>query len=224
MDHLSVPLTRRRLLEILGAGAASLALAGCGDGPTSEPGTASGPAGGTGAGVAGKRVRVAAFKNNHAAGPLFWPQFAPEGLDVEVTTLTSGTDMNRALEADDLDFAIFGIVNGFIESEQGLGSARRSSPWEPARAPGWWCAATRTWPASRTSPVGGSASRAPPSSCWCCSPCSTRRGSTATATWRSSRWSTTTNRRHWRRATSTPSWAPSPTPAAASCREWAAGW
>jgi NitT/TauT family transport system substrate-binding protein len=122
MDHLNVPLTRRRLLEILGAGAASLALAGCGDGPRSESGAASGPAGGTGAGVAGKRVRVAAFKNNHAAGPLFWPQFAPEGLDVEVTTLTSGTDMNRALEADDLDFAIFGIVNGFIESEQGLGS------------------------------------------------------------------------------------------------------
>jgi NitT/TauT family transport system substrate-binding protein len=65
---------------------------------------------------------VAAFTNNHAAGPLYWPQFAPEGLEVEVTTLTSGTDMNRALEADDLDFAIFGIVNGFIESEQGLGS------------------------------------------------------------------------------------------------------
>ncbi len=111
-------LSRRNLLAGLGAGAAALALGGCG---SETPERAAGGGGGE-TGLAGKRVRVAAFKNNHAAAPLFWPMFAPEGLEVEVTTLASGTDMNRALEADDLDFAIFGIVNGFIESEQGLGS------------------------------------------------------------------------------------------------------
>lgn len=118
MGDVSVPLTRRRFLEVLSAGVTSLALAGCGADGTNEEGRAGNQDGE----VAGKRVRVAAFKNNHAAAPLFWPRFAPEGLEVEVTTLTSGTDMNRALEADELDFAIFGIVNGFIESEQGLGS------------------------------------------------------------------------------------------------------
>jgi NitT/TauT family transport system substrate-binding protein len=112
-------LTRRHFLAALGAGAATLGLAGCGGGG-GDAQEAAGDDGG--AGVSGKLIRVAAFTNNHAAGPLYWPQFAPEGLEVEVTTLTSGTDMNRALEADDLDFAIFGIVNGFIESEQGLGS------------------------------------------------------------------------------------------------------
>lgn len=111
-------LTRRHFLAALGAGAAALALPGCGDGGQDDEDTV-----GDGDGeVAGKAIRVAAFTNNHAAGPLYWPQFAPSGLDVEVRTLTSGTDMNRALEADELDFAIFGIVNGFIESEQGLGS------------------------------------------------------------------------------------------------------
>ena len=120
MSEPSSALTRRRFLEAMGVGVTSLAVVGCAGGRTAEERTAVG--GDDGDSVAGKRIRVAAFKNNHAAAPLFWPQFAPEGLDVEVTTLTSGTDMNRALEADDLDFALFGIVNGFIESEQGLGS------------------------------------------------------------------------------------------------------
>ncbi|CAN5836392.1 aliphatic sulfonate ABC transporter substrate-binding protein [soil metagenome] len=119
MTNDSHGLTRRHFLAALGAGAATLGLAGCGGG-AGDAQDAAGDDGG--AGVSGKLIRVAAFTNNHAAGPLYWPQFAPEGLEVEVTTLTSGTDMNRALEADDLDFAIFGIVNGFIESEQGLGS------------------------------------------------------------------------------------------------------
>jgi NitT/TauT family transport system substrate-binding protein len=112
-------LTRRRFLAALGAGAATISLAGCGGGDRDDQQASGGDGGG---GVDGKRIRVAAFTNNHAAGPLYWPQFAPEGLEVEVRTLTSGTDMNRAMEADELDFAIFGIVNGFIESEQGLGS------------------------------------------------------------------------------------------------------
>jgi ABC-type nitrate/sulfonate/bicarbonate transport system substrate-binding protein len=119
MDEHRSAFTRRHFLGALGAGAASLALVGCGDGGGAGQAVPEGSGGGS---IAGKRIRVAAFTNNHAAAPLYWPQFAPEGLEVEVTTLTSGTDMNRALEADDLDFAIFGIVNGFIESEQGLGS------------------------------------------------------------------------------------------------------
>ncbi len=117
MERSPDAVSRRRFLAGLGAGAAALALAGCGggEGGSDEQGNDTGD-------VAGKRIRVAAFTNNHAAAPRYWPQFAPEGLEVEVISLTSGTDMNRGLEAGDLDFAIFGIVNGFIESEQGLGS------------------------------------------------------------------------------------------------------
>jgi len=113
--------SRRRVLQALGAATGAVALGGCstgGDGGAVAAPTSSGAAGA----VAGKTVRAATFTNNHAAGPLYWPQFAPAGLDVEVTTLTSGTDMNQALENDELDFALFGIVNGMIESEQGLGS------------------------------------------------------------------------------------------------------
>lgn len=114
--------SRRRILQLLGAATGAVALGGCatGSGNAAAPGTAA-PAVAS-SDVAGRTVRVATFTNNHAAGPLYWPQFAPEGLQVDVTTLGSGTDMNQALESDELDFALFGIVNGFIESEEGLGS------------------------------------------------------------------------------------------------------
>lgn len=122
--------TRRRVLQSLGAATGAVLLGGCADGAggagtgaSSEVPSSTATRGAAAAGdVAGRTLRVATFTNNHAAAPLYWPQFAPEGLQVEVTTLGSGTDMNQALEDDELDFALFGIVNGFIESEGGLGS------------------------------------------------------------------------------------------------------
>lgn len=76
MSTPSSALTRRRFLEAMGVGVTSLAVIGCTGGRTAEQGTAVG--GDDEDSVAGKRIRVAAFKNNHAAAPLFWPQFAPE--------------------------------------------------------------------------------------------------------------------------------------------------
>ncbi|WP_336922121.1 ABC transporter substrate-binding protein [Aquipuribacter sp. SD81] len=113
--------SRRDVLALLGAGAGAAALAGCGGdegaaAPTAAAGTVAGSA------FDGETIRVATFTNNHAAAPLFWPRFAPEGLTVEVQTLSSGTDMNVALENGDLDFALFGLVNGFIQHEEGIGS------------------------------------------------------------------------------------------------------
>lgn len=113
--------SRRTALGLLGAAAGTGVLSACAgeDEAGAAPSTA---AAGELPAFAGETVRVATFTNNHAAAPLFWPEYAPEGLTVEVQTLSSGTDMNVALENGDLDFALFGLVNGFIQAESGLGS------------------------------------------------------------------------------------------------------
>lgn len=117
-------LSRRRLLGLTGIGVGAGVLASCGQGSGSSgaSGSASPSPSASADGVAGRTIRVATFTQNHASSPLYWPQFAPEGLTVEVQTLSSGSDMNQALERGDLDFALFGLVNGFVEAEQGLGS------------------------------------------------------------------------------------------------------
>ncbi len=114
------PLDRRRFLAGLAVSSAGLALGACGRAASEPQGAAT--TGVDESAVRGQTIRVATFTNSHAASPLYWEQFAPQGLTVETTTLTSGTDMNQALERDQLDFALFGIVNGFVEAEQGLGS------------------------------------------------------------------------------------------------------
>ncbi|MFC5381076.1 ABC transporter substrate-binding protein [Aquipuribacter nitratireducens] len=112
--------SRRHALALLGAGAGAGLLAACGGSDAGSAPTAA-PAAGAPA-FDGETIRVATFTNNHAAAPLFWPDHAPEGLTVVVQTLGSGTDMNVALENGDLDFALFGLVNGFIQAEEGIGS------------------------------------------------------------------------------------------------------
>jgi NitT/TauT family transport system substrate-binding protein len=122
-QQLDQGLTRRRLLGLAGAGVVGLALAGCGD---DEEETSAGTAGSAittrARSLAGTTVSVAAYSKNHASSPLFWQKFAPEGLEVEVKIFTSGSDMNRAMEAGDLDFGLFGMYNGLIEKEQGFRS------------------------------------------------------------------------------------------------------
>lgn len=118
---LPLRLSRRRLLALAGAGATTLALASCGD--SQDPATA--PAGGSntdGTDFEGRTITVALYSKNHASSPLFWQDFAPDGLTVEPQIFTSGSDMNRAMEAGDLDFALMGPYNSLLEAEQGFGS------------------------------------------------------------------------------------------------------
>ena len=115
-------LTRRRLLGLAGAGVVGLALGACGDDDETTTGSQGSPAPTQAPSLAGKTVSVAAYSKNHASSPLFWQRFAPEGLKVDVKIFTSGSDMNRAMEAGDLDFGLFGMYNGLIDKEQGLGS------------------------------------------------------------------------------------------------------
>lgn len=109
--------TRRQFFGLAGGGLLAAGLAACGGSDDDSGGSGSGAGPG-----AKKTLRVATFTKNHAAAPLFWPQFAPDGFDVKVTTLASGTEMNTALERGDLDFALFGLVNGFVQAQEGLGS------------------------------------------------------------------------------------------------------
>jgi len=112
-------LSRRRFLALAGSGAAALALAACG---SDDKGASSTKTTAKTASLAGTAISTAVYAKNHASSPLFWQRFAPEGLKVDVKIFTSGSDMNRALQAGDLDFGLFGPYNGLIEKEQGFGS------------------------------------------------------------------------------------------------------
>lgn len=80
-------------------------------------------AGSTGAtGDSGAGIRVGVFPQNHAASPLFWSRFAPVGVRVRVRSVSSGSDMNVALQRGDLDFAVFGLVNGFVQHQERIES------------------------------------------------------------------------------------------------------
>lgn len=122
-DH-PLRVSRRHLLGWAGAGFAGLALAGCGDGgdDASSGAPAPGPTDDRGTSFDGRTISVALYAKNHASSPLFWQQFAPEGLTVEPQIFTSGSDMNRAMDAGDLDFGLMGPYNTLIEAEQGFRS------------------------------------------------------------------------------------------------------
>ncbi|MBW3547840.1 MAG: ABC transporter substrate-binding protein [Actinobacteria bacterium] len=124
VPDLALHLSRRHLLGWAGAGLAGLALAGCGDGgdDASSGAPAPGPTDDRGTSFDGRTISVALYAKNHASSPLFWQQFAPEGLTVEPQIFTSGSDMNRAMDAGDLDFGLMGPYNTLIEAEQGFRS------------------------------------------------------------------------------------------------------
>ncbi|MDP8976087.1 MAG: MetQ/NlpA family ABC transporter substrate-binding protein [Actinomycetota bacterium] len=115
-------LSRRRFLSLAGAGAAAIAFGACGSDDENGSSSSQTTAAGQGASLAGTSLTTAVYAKNHASSPLFWQRFAPEGVKVEVKIFTSGSDMNRALQAGDLDFGLFGPYNGLIEKEQGFGS------------------------------------------------------------------------------------------------------
>ncbi len=125
-------LPRRQFLGMAAAGAAGLALGACGDddtATTSDESTSTTSAGSTapspasdGPSFDGVTITTAVYARNHASSPLFWQQFAPEGLTIEVIPIASGTEANQAMEDGDLDFALMGLYNSLVEAEQGFGS------------------------------------------------------------------------------------------------------
>ncbi len=122
---MDLPLTRRQLLALGAAGAAGAVLGACGraeEAQEAAPGPSEAASRDDVSSFDGRTISVALYAKNHASSPLFWQRFAPPGLTVEPQIFTSGSDMNRAMEAGDLDFALMGPYNSLIEAEQGFGA------------------------------------------------------------------------------------------------------
>ncbi len=100
-------LTRRHLLSLVAATAAGLALPACG---SSSGGKAATPAAaGALPALAGNRkvtVRTCVYAKNHAASMLYWQRYAPPGVTVTVTPVTSTAEILQGLEGGSLDFGL----------------------------------------------------------------------------------------------------------------------
>jgi len=101
-------LTRRRFLGLTAGVAAGLALAGCGGG---DPAPQAAPGGAGGEEVEPMTIRTCVYARNHASSPLFWQQFAPEGVTVEVAVITSSGEILQAFENGSLDFGLMGAFS-----------------------------------------------------------------------------------------------------------------
>ena len=96
-------LTRRGFLGLgAGLGAAAL-LAACGD---DAGGTSTGSAGASAEALEPYEVRTCVYAKNHASSALYWDRFAPPGITVKVTPVTSATQIQEGLEQGDLDFGL----------------------------------------------------------------------------------------------------------------------
>lgn len=101
-------------------------LAGCvggDDGGAAVPSGAQSPAGDALAALEGMTLTTCVYARNHASSPLFWQQFAPEGVTVDVKIITSSAEVQTGLENGDLDFGLMGVYNTIIAGDQqGIGS------------------------------------------------------------------------------------------------------
>ncbi len=120
-------LSRRRFLGLAAGGAAAATLlAACGgsdDAAAPSPTTAA-----TGAApvkdFGGKTITTAVYAKNHASSMLYWQQFAPPGLTIKPVIVTSPADINRLLNAGELDFGLMGYYNTLIDASTGAMKAK----------------------------------------------------------------------------------------------------
>ena len=108
-------LSRRRFLG-LGAGAgAAVLLGGCGG--ESSPSRAS-----SAGGARAMTVRTCVYAKNHASSPLYWQQFAPEGVTVEVTPIASSAEVQAGLESGQFDAGLMGVYNTITSARENITS------------------------------------------------------------------------------------------------------
>lgn len=114
------PLSRRALLGAGAVTAAGIGLAACGDDGGAVAGGERLPA------LEGGRevtIRTCVYAQNHASSMLFWQQFAPEGVTIEVTPVTNTADIIAGLEGDTLDFGLMApYVPMLTQAEGGITS------------------------------------------------------------------------------------------------------
>jgi NitT/TauT family transport system substrate-binding protein len=111
------PLSRRGFLGLAAASAAS-GLVACGD----ETSAASGS--GRSEGFQPVTLRNCVYAQNHASAPLFWQQFAPEGITIDTAIVTSSAEIQQALEGGSLDFGLIGTYSTIIAQLEGGFSSR----------------------------------------------------------------------------------------------------
>ena len=109
------PLSRRRFLG-LGAGVgAAVLLGGCGG--EDAPSAAS-----SGSGASAMTIRTCVYAKNHASSPLYWQQFAPEGVKVEVTPIASSAEVQSGLESGQFDAGLMGVYNTITSASEAITS------------------------------------------------------------------------------------------------------
>lgn len=106
-------LTRRGFLGLAAAGTAG-SLVGCG----SDEAPPRPPTGGSQS-FEPVTLRNCVYAKNHASSPLFWQQFAPEGITIDTAIVTSSAEIQQALEGGSLDFGLIGAYSTVIAREEG---------------------------------------------------------------------------------------------------------
>lgn len=97
-------MSRRRLL---GLAAAAAGLSACGSsGSKVSTGTTAGDAPAALAGGRQAEIRTCVYAKNHASSMLYWQRFAPKGVTVKVTPVTSTAEILQGLEGGTLDFGL----------------------------------------------------------------------------------------------------------------------
>ena len=102
-------LSRRGFLSLTTGSAAALLLAACGDEDRSASRSTS---------ASSMTVRTCVYAKNHASSPLFWQQFAPEGVAVEVTPVASSAEVQSGLESGQFDAGLMGVYNTITAGSQ----------------------------------------------------------------------------------------------------------
>jgi len=102
-----VTITRRHLLGLAAGAAAAAGLAACGS--SSKKAATGTTISGAPVALAGGRqveIRTCVYAKNHASSMLYWQKFAPPGVTVKVTPVTSTAEILQALEGGTLDFGL----------------------------------------------------------------------------------------------------------------------
>ena len=109
-------LSRRRFLGLgAGLGAAAL-LGGCGDDGAAPVARAAASTSATA--LEPYTVRTCVYAKNHASSALYWQQFAPEGIQVEVVPVKSAIEVQDGLESGHLDFGLLAPYTPIIALAQ----------------------------------------------------------------------------------------------------------
>jgi NitT/TauT family transport system substrate-binding protein len=98
-------LSRRGFLGASAGAGAAVLLGGCGDDDAAPSSAAAGEPGRT------MTISTCVYAKNHASSPLFWQQFAPEGVTVDVTPIASSAEVQSGLESGQFDAGLMGVYN-----------------------------------------------------------------------------------------------------------------